>query len=181
MYCDGCGTPFGSGTRFCSVCGKHLFTVPANFSIPSAAPIATSTGEGRVRRNITLLAILWLADGVLRLMEVGAATAFGHLFFSPFEWAGNSWPFDGWSGFEPFIWRGLFFGSFFLALFGAVYLILAWSLFQRESWARVLGIVLGCLALLRFPFGTALGIYTLWVLLPETSRREYDGMSAARV
>lgn len=181
MYCDGCGTPFSSGTRFCSVCGKQLVTGPAtSTAVPPATPFSRSTSDGRVRRNISLLAGLWLANGILRLMEVGAATAFGHMVFPPFEWAGNSWPFDGWSGFEPFIWRGLLFGSIFLALFGVIYLVLAWSLFQRESWARVLGIVLGCLALLRFPFGTALGIYTLWVLLPETSRREYDAMAVAR-
>jgi len=64
-----------------------------------------------------------------------------------------------------------------LALFGAVHLLLAWGLFERESWARVLGIVVGILALLRFPLGTALGIYTLWVLLPESSGREYERMS----
>jgi hypothetical protein len=60
-----------------------------------------------------------------------------------------------------------------------VHLLLAWGLFERQPWARVLGIVVGFLALLRFPFGTALGIYTLWVLLPESSAREYDGMVGA--
>jgi hypothetical protein len=33
------------------------------------------------------------------------------------------------------------------------------------------------LGLLRIPFGTALGIYTLWVLLPETSGKEYDRLA----
>lgn len=104
------------------------------------------------------------------------------MIFFPWSWGGDTnWPFGGWAGLEPLVWKGLLFGSIFLAVFGVLHLILAWSLFQRESWARVLGIVIGCLALLRFPFGTALGIYTLWVLLPETSRREYDAMAAARV
>jgi uncharacterized membrane protein YecN with MAPEG domain len=66
-----------------------------------------------------------------------------------------------------------------LAIFGVAHLVLAWGLFQRESWARILGLVLGFLALLRPPFGTALGIYTLWVLLPEHSSREYDRLSRA--
>jgi hypothetical protein len=34
----------------------------------------------------------------------------------------------------------------------------------------------GALALIRIPFGTALGIYTLWVLVPESSGREFDEM-----
>ncbi len=38
---------------------------------------------------------------------------------------------------------------------------------------------LGFLALLRFPLGTALGIYTLWVLLPEASAKEYERLAQA--
>jgi hypothetical protein len=41
----------------------------------------------------------------------------------------------------------------------------------------MLGIVLAFLALIRIPFGTALGIYTLWVLLPESSGQEYDALA----
>jgi hypothetical protein len=36
---------------------------------------------------------------------------------------------------------------------------------------------MGFLALLRFPLGTALGTYTLWVLLPEPSGREYQRLT----
>jgi len=62
----------------------------------------------------------------------------------------------------------------FLGFFGILHLVLAWGLFERQPWARMLGLVLGILALIRFPLGTALGIYTLWVLAPEESTREYD-------
>ena len=61
-----------------------------------------------------------------------------------------------------------------LGVFGVVHLILAWGLYERKQWARPLGLAIGFLALLRFPLGTALGIYTLWVLLPEISAREYE-------
>ena len=44
------------------------------------------------------------------------------------------------------------------------------GLIQRRSWSRILGIVLGGLHLLSIPFGTALGIYTLWALTrPEAA------------
>ena len=43
-------------------------------------------------------------------------------------------------------------------------LIGGWGLLRRASWARVLVLILGCINLLNFTFGTALGIYTLWVL-----------------
>ena len=42
------------------------------------------------------------------------------------------------------------------------------GLLQRKAWARVLVLVLGCINLAIFPLGTALGIYTFWVLInPE--------------
>lgn len=44
------------------------------------------------------------------------------------------------------------------------------GLLKMKSWARILAIVVGCLDLLHIPFGTALGIYTLWVLLNDESR-----------
>jgi hypothetical protein len=39
------------------------------------------------------------------------------------------------------------------------------GLINRKSWARILIIVISCLELFSFPFGTALGVYGLWVLL----------------
>jgi hypothetical protein len=66
-----------------------------------------------------------------------------------------------------------------LGFFGILHLVLAWGLFERQPWARALGLALGILALIRFPLGTALGIYTLWVLAPEQSSREYDRLCQA--
>ncbi len=90
----------------------------------------------------------------------------------------GGWPFGN---FDPWlrslVWGGMFSTGVFLALFGVVHLVLAWGLYERQPWARVMGIVVGCLALIRIPFGTALGIYTLWVLAPESSGREYDEMA----
>lgn len=40
-----------------------------------------------------------------------------------------------------------------------------WALLQGRSWARVAVIVFGVLGLLQIPLGTALGLYTLWVLV----------------
>jgi hypothetical protein len=41
------------------------------------------------------------------------------------------------------------------------------GLLKFRSWARILAIILGALHLLSFPFGTALGIFTLIVLLNQ--------------
>ncbi|MCU0286412.1 MAG: PspC domain-containing protein [Acidobacteria bacterium] len=38
------------------------------------------------------------------------------------------------------------------------------GLMKKENWARVLVLVLGIINLLNIPFGTILGVYTIWVL-----------------
>jgi hypothetical protein len=131
--------------------------------------------EGRVRRHIHLLATLWLVNGVLRLISVGWFLLFGRMFFPWMRgWMSPGWPFG------PAWLSGSFFSlGVFLGFFGVLHLLLAWGLFERQPWARILGVVLGILALLRVPFGTALGIYTLWVLAPEHSAREYEQLSTS--
>jgi hypothetical protein len=51
------------------------------------------------------------------------------------------------------------------------------GLMQRKPWGRTLAIILGALALFHPPFGTALGIYTLWVLLADDGGQEYQYLS----
>ena len=41
---------------------------------------------------------------------------------------------------------------------------------QRKEWARVIALLLGSVDLLLLPYSTALGLYTLWVLLNEKSK-----------
>ena len=66
-----------------------------------------------------------------------------------------------------------------IAIKAAAGFLAGWGLLQREPWARVLALVLACLALFHIPFGTALGIYTLWVLLPAQSEQEYEQQTRA--
>jgi hypothetical protein len=55
-----------------------------------------------------------------------------------------------------------------------------WGLLQHEKWARIVVLVLAFLALFNVPFGTAFGVYTMWVLLPSESEREYEALAEAR-
>ena len=41
------------------------------------------------------------------------------------------------------------------------------GLLNYKSWALTFALILGCLKLFSFPFGTALGIYTLWVYFQD--------------
>ena len=53
------------------------------------------------------------------------------------------------------------------------------GLLARQPWARMLAIIFGAFSLIDIPFGTAIGVYTLWVLLPAESEQEYRTMSHA--
>jgi len=61
----------------------------------------------------------------------------------------------------------------------AVGFIAGWGLLQRDERAWVTALVIGFVALLSVPIGTALGIYTLWVLLPSQSEEEYKALAQA--
>jgi hypothetical protein len=51
------------------------------------------------------------------------------------------------------------------------------GLVKMSPWSRVLAIVMGCLHLLNIPIGTALGVYTFWVLLNEESVKHLSSTS----
>jgi hypothetical protein len=54
-----------------------------------------------------------------------------------------------------------------------------WGLMRPQPWARIAALILGILALFHLPFGTALGVYTLWVLLSDHAGTEYERMARA--
>ncbi|MGA7768427.1 MAG: hypothetical protein WB781_17760 [Candidatus Sulfotelmatobacter sp.] len=126
------------------------------------------TRHSRVGEHIRLLGILWLALSAVNavagvVLFILANTVFVHLH----EMGA---PPDVPTGFL----RSLFgtIGILILAKAAAGF-VAGWGLLQREPWARMLTIVLAFLALFHIPFGTALGIYTLWVLLPSAADAEY--------
>jgi hypothetical protein len=164
MFCDGCGTTVQAGQSFCSRCGKQIVGSVAVMQQPS----------GRVQGHLHLLGILWLAISAFNtiggvVLYVLANTLFAHLH----EFGAPQAP----TGFlRPLL---SVIGIFVLAK-AACGFIAGWGLMQREPWARVIALVLGFISLFNIPFGTAVGIYTLWVLLPAQSQDEYDAMVAAR-
>jgi hypothetical protein len=108
-----------------------------------------------------LAGILWIALSVFRLLPPIAIFSIAHHMRMP-----------------PFL-MPILPAVALLFLAGAVLgLIAGWGLLERQPWSRTFAIVMACFALLDVPFGTALGIYTLWVLLPERAQYEFRGMHA---
>ena len=62
----------------------------------------------------------------------------------------------------------------FALLWGGAHVWSAVLLRRREALGRILGLALALVNLLVLPFGTALGIYALWVLLTNEGRRLFE-------
>ncbi len=52
-------------------------------------------------------------------------------------------------------------------------LVVGIGLVKFKSWARIGGLILSALNLLNFPFGTALGLYGLWILLNKETEAAF--------
>lgn len=164
MYCDRCGSQLQDSQAFCHSCGRPFAQDRAS------APPRPGIMQGRVARNLGLLGGLWIAYSLLHFIPMGAL-AFLPLRGGWMHTTGIGW--GGLHGMPGFLAPLLGFG-FILSVLG---IIAGWGLIARQQWARTLAIIFGCLALLNIPFGTALGIYTLWVLVPGDSEREYRQMT----
>jgi hypothetical protein len=150
MFCDRCGVRLSEGQTFCPACGKPVGTIPL-------MPV-----QGRIAGHVRLLGIFWLASAAVHLIP-------GFFLITFFRPGLGILPADV----PPFL-PGLLHVVGLVFLAGAVLNLLAgWGLLDRQPWARTLAIVLACFNLIHMPFGTALGIYTLWVLLPAKSEEEY--------
>jgi hypothetical protein len=63
-------------------------------------------------------------------------------------------------------------GLFFLG--SALNIIAGVGLLKYKSWARILAIILGIVNLFGFPVGTALSIYTFWVMFNEETKQLFE-------
>ena len=166
MFCDRCGGVLEAGQAFCSKCGKQVL-----------GPVSAVTQQpGRVQRHLHLLGILWLAISAFNAIAGLAVLILGTSLF-PHLREMDKVPPDVPIGFLTSLFTTI--GILILAK-AALGFLAGWGLMQREHWARVLALVLAFIALFNIPFGTAIGVYTMWVLLPSDSDREYNALIEAK-
>lgn len=167
MYCNQCGSRLTGGEMHCPHCGKAV--APAGAPAGAAAPVAAAPinpAQGRVLRHRTILGVLWLVRATMVMIPGLALVGVSHV---------HNWPWPPGMGgvFTPLL-GGLGLGILLLAVGGYAAGI---GLLTMQPWARLLAIVVGVIELISIPIGTALGIYTLWVLLPQISETEYQQLA----
>jgi hypothetical protein len=136
-------------------------------------PVASMLAEQRmrVRQNLQPLGITWIIFGAYRLIVALVAYFVVHSLA-----AGGI--FSDAPPFVPHLVGTLVpVVATLSGIMGLAGILTGYALLVRRPWARTLAIVLGVLALIKIPFGTALGIYTLWVLAPRASWAEWETMT----
>ena len=165
MFCSGCGQALQPGQPACPQCGRPV--APAVPPIPPIPPIPNldfqlQTFAGRLRA----LSIVWFVYSGLSLLLGIAGMTFLHAFldhgFAP--WMHGPMDNGPWS--QP--WFGsaiLHFAWAAILIRSALAFVAGWGLMERTEWGRIVAVIAGILSLLKFPIGTALGIWTLVTLL----------------
>lgn len=153
MYCNFCGTPILPNQSVCPKCGNAIL------------------GRhmlSRVEQHFRLVGSLWIADAVLHaigavVLLIVARTIFGR-----------------YNGDHPAFLHPLLTGiACFIAVKAGANLIAGIGLLERQSWARPLVLVVAFISLFNIPFGTALGVYTLWVFMSPQADVEFQRLAAS--
>jgi hypothetical protein len=162
MFCEACGTQLQPAQHFCSNCGKPVS--------PNPFAATRATGGGRVARHIHVVSIFWLIFAGLHVLAGLIILAAGNLLFQALEHGSYA---------DPLFVRPivnvialLIAGKGLLAAAAGI------GLLKRAAWARGLTLFLAFVSLFELPFGTALGIYTFWVLRSSNSEHEYRALVA---
>ena len=175
MVCQACGAPMEEQVHFCPKCGVQMVAAQPTFA---TYPPPMHTQVPRVQRNLQTLGILWCAFGAYRV--IGGLIGMFFLHAVSIGGFGDGWPFGSHAGapFGPAWMTSLLpFIAVYTVITAALALLVGYSLLTRRPWGRTLAIVVGILTLLKPLLGTALGIYTLWVLAPSVSGYEYDAIA----
>jgi hypothetical protein len=123
----------------------------------------------RVQQHYKMLGVLWIAYGVCHAIGGGVLLIVAYTIFNPYADTGHP------AFLHPLL-TGIGICVLVLALLSAIAGI---GLLERQSWARPLSLVLGIVALINIPLGTALGIFTLWVFMSPEGDVEYERLSAS--
>ena len=162
MYCNHCGAPLGPDQLACPTCGRSVADVRTSIAVRT-----------RVAGHLHLLSVFWFVMAAFWMIPTVVMFALAAA-------AGAAIPVNAPAparAFGPILFLGL--GILFLAI-GAARAITGYGLLKVLPWGRVLALIMAFLMLLDLPFGTALAVYTLWVLLPTEAGEEYQRISASR-
>lgn len=180
QFCGGCGarqaapaaSPFAPTSGLFAGSGPQAYMPLGAPPLPGPGYAGVLVGQSvRVRQNLQPLAIAWTLWGIYQLFTGVVGIALMRTF-------ATNGIFGDAPAFLPYMFHALvpvIAGS--AVLMSGASLLTAFALFKLEPWGRTLAIIVAILSLFKLPFGTALGIYTLWVLAPRSSCAEWSAIT----
>jgi hypothetical protein len=128
----------------------------------------------RMRKHVDLLGLLYIVGGLLNLLVGVSLICLAGGAASLLVFGNREAP-----AFAAALTAGaLAAAALLVLLWGAVHFWTGRALRRHESWARLLSLGMSVLNLFVPPLGTALGIYTLWVLLNDQARQLFEPAAA---
>jgi zinc ribbon protein len=170
MFCTHCGAEVESHARFCSKCGQQVAAATAPITPVVTTPKRT---EHDMNMHITILGWLLIGSGILTAIGgtivLFASQIFRHL---PIEVA-QEMP----RGIPPFAaWLTSVVGLAIIAVAAAT-AAAGVGLLQYRTWARTFATIVAVLLVFHFPIGTAVAVYTFWVLFSQEGQAFYQSKS----
>lgn len=168
MYCSGCGLALAPGQGSCPKCGR-----PALAPVPPVPGLAfqLESYAGKVKA----LGVVWLIYAVVALLTGIIALHFANAYFSGHF---APWMYDPWvRGSLPPAWLGTFvlrFGWTILLVRVSLAALAGIGLLEQSPWGRIVAIIAAIVNMYKIPFGIAMGIWTLVVLLGYRNSTLYE-------
>jgi len=171
MFCEQCGAQVGDNALFCGRCGRPMGVNPALVETDQPLQVLSS--------HVRTIGILWAVYAAFRVLMAVWTLVFIRftlpMISDVFARSATPFPFP----MVEFL-RAIYLATFVLGMLaGILGAIAAWGLLQREPWGRTMALVVAFISLISIPIGTALGVYTLVVLLPSPARLNYERIHAA--
>jgi hypothetical protein len=126
-----------------------------------------------VPSHVDFVGVLFIVWGLLTTLIGVSTLALGAAAMALMASASRE---GGGGGFAAGLTAAVFATLAILAIvWGTAHVVVGVPLRRRRPWARMLALMLGSVDLLLLPYGTALGVYALWVLLNERGKALFNG------
>jgi hypothetical protein len=128
-----------------------------------------NSSNPEILKSVRLLSVLFIVWGVLTVLVGVSTLALGVAAAALIASAGGE------GGFAAGLTAATFAIFAVLAiLWGTVHIVVGSPLGRRRRWSRHAALMLGTIDLLLLPYGTALGVYAIWVLLRDEAKQVFE-------
>jgi zinc-ribbon domain len=171
MFCTACGTAIPAGQTACPQCGQPMAQA-APLAQPLIPPPALEVEQ--YRHHVRILAIAWFVyAGLSLLLGLAGLNLARHFLMGDFGQHMHGHMQQEWI---PMV---MHLGWAALLIRAGLALVTGWALLQQARWGRIFAIVIAILCLFRIPLGTALGIWTLVMLLGYRHTALYERLQVS--